>query len=118
MSPHEQTTMVTDLLNTIPNGVHVMLMDAVDRLTDFLNDTNDFPHQSIPIKSFPIQLKDSFYRFLNINLNMGNHGGYSREQLIKMDLALNPRRFDSWLTLFHLKIRQLDRIYNSIDCTR
>lgn len=110
--------MVSDVLSTIPADLQRDLLDATNQLTEFLIDAIDFPHQHIPVKSFPADVKDLFYRFISKHFDIDSYGGYSREQLIKMDLVLNPHRGSSWSALLNVKIDQMERIYRSADCTK
>lgn len=108
--------LLNDLLDSIPDDVHMVLFDGVNQLNDYLNGTIDFPYKSIPIKSYPIELKDIFYRFANTNIT--NYNRYTREQLINIDLVINHQRFSSWLSLLQIKIAEVNAIYDSIDITK
>lgn len=104
----ELKSLINEILNTMPSDVQMNLRDATRHLNDFLNDAVDFPHKCIPLKSFPMPVKDMFHRIANHNAD--DYGGYSHEQLITMDLAINPQRFDSWYTLLNIKIGQLNAL--------
>lgn len=51
MPESERKSLINDLLNTIPYDVQMNLVDAMNQLNDFLNDTTDFPHKCIPLKN-------------------------------------------------------------------
>lgn len=120
MSEMERKSLIDDLLNTISNNVRIILQDAMSKLMNFLDDKMDFPHKCIPVKSFPNNLKNIFHRFANIdwNVHWPNYGPYSREQLIALDLAMNPHRLSSWIELLAIKISQLDKLFNATDLTK
>lgn len=118
MPESERKSLINDLLNTIPYDVQMNLVDAMNQLNDFLNDTTDFPHKCIPLKTFPIKLTAIFHRFANSGVQMPKYGQYTHEQLIAMDLVVNPKRFSSWLAMLKIKITQYETIYNEIDLTK
>lgn len=109
--------MINDILNSIPNDVQIILFDGVNQLNDFLNGISDYPHNRIPIKLHPIEVKDIFYYIANTDITI-NYDRYTREQLYTNDLVINPQRFNSWLALLLIKINQMERIYKSIDVTK
>lgn len=49
---------------------------------------------------------------------MPKYGQYTHEQLIAMDLVVNPKRLSSWLAMLKIKITQYETIYNEIDLTK
>lgn len=114
MPEPELKSLINDLLNTIPADVQMNLCDGISQLNDFLNDIVDFPYKSNCklLKTFPPAIVDIFHRIAAIGHNAGDYyGGYSHEQLITIDLLINPQRFSSWLTLMHIKIGQLDALF-------
>lgn len=118
MSECEWKSMIADVLSAIPDDEQRNLLQATHQLTEFLIDTIDFPHKYIPLRSFPFDLKDMFYRFINNSFNIDSYDRYSREQLIKMDLVINPRRFSSWSALLNVKINQMEKMYSATDFTK
>lgn len=99
------------------------LFASINQLNDFINDTADFPHKCVPLKIMPIKQRAIFHCFANANANahgqMTEYGGrYTHDQLITMDLVINPQRFSSWLALLKIKIAQFDKIYDEIDLTK
>lgn len=121
MPESELKSLINDLLNKIPNDVQMNLCASISQLNDFLHDICDFPYKCIPMKTFPIAIKDIFHRIAN-NFHNDNdyyYGGYNYEQLIKMDLVLNPNRFGSWYTMLNIKISQLNALFtDSYDLTK
>lgn len=119
MSHLERKLLIDDLLNTIPNNIQMVLSNAISQLMSFMNDKIDFPHKCIPVKLIPNKLKDIFHRFANIIKDVtSNYGPYSYEELIKLDLVINPRRFTSWMTLLAIKINQFDMIFSATDFSK
>lgn len=118
MPEPELKSLCNDLLTTIPADVQMNLSAATSQLDDFFNDTADFPHKCIPLKSFPTAIKDIFHRIASHNAS-NNNGGYSYEALIAMDLVINPRRFSSWHAMMNIKIGQLNALFtNTYDLTK
>lgn len=133
MSRAEKKSLIKDLLNTIPDNLQMNLLEAISQLTNFLNDAIDFPHKHIPMRrAMPSTHTEIFYRIASIdgdddvnnsssnNNNdnmMANYGPYNREQVITMDLVINPKRYSSWLELLRIKISQFDKLYDAIDMT-
>lgn len=119
MSQFERNALIDDLLNAIPGNIQTNLHEAIRQLTDFLHDKIDFPHKCIPVKSLSCQLKDIFHKFANIHdINVANYGPYNRQQLIELDLVINPQRFSSWMKLLMTKISQFDTIFDANDLTK
>lgn len=120
MPEFELKSLINDLLNKIPDDVQMNLSTSISQLNDFLHDICDFPHKCIPMKTFPIGIKDIFHRIANnCDNNNDYHGGYNHEQLITMDLVLNPNRFSSWYTMLNIKISQLNTlITDTYDLTK
>lgn len=112
MPEPELKSLINDLLNKIPENVQMNLCDSISQLNDFLHDICDFPHKCIPMKTFPIGIKDIFHRIINnFHYNTNDYyGGFNYEQLIIMDLVLNPNRFSSWYTMLNIKISQLNAL--------
>lgn len=115
MSQLEQKSLINALLNVLPDDVQLNLLDAISQLTNFLHDKADFPVKCIPVKSFPSNLKDIFHRFVSMEMSTDKYGRYSREQLITMDLVINPKRFSSWKSLLNTKINQMETVFNATD---
>ncbi|XP_055312081.1 uncharacterized protein LOC129574304 [Sitodiplosis mosellana] len=115
----ELKSLINDLLTTIPRDEQMNLSTAISQLNDFLNDTVDFPHKFIPLRSFPTAIKDIFHRIASHNGNNNNNDYYSHEQLIAMDLVINPYRFSSWHTMLNIKIGQLNALFtDTYDLTK
>lgn len=133
MSQLEKKSLINDLLNTIPDNLQMNLLEGISQLTNFLNDAIDFPHKHIPVRCIPATHAELFYRCIAIADNddddmrtaaaaaseatASNYGPYNREQVITMDLAINPKRYRSWLELLRIKISQFDKLYDAIDLT-
>lgn len=139
MSQLEKKSLINDLLHTIPDHLQMNLLEAISQLTNFLNDAIDFPHKHIPVRCIPSTHADIFYRCITSNTDdnddgdmamvarttttttatqpPSNYGPYNREQVITMDLAINPKRYRSWLELLRIKISQFDKLYDAIDLT-
>lgn len=118
MSKLEQKSLIDDLLNTIPVDIQTNLHNAINQLTNFLSDSTQNGDCIPAMITVPNHITDIFHRFATIDLQMENYGPYNREQLIHIDLAINPQRFSSWQTLLTIKIKRFHRNFDANDLTQ